>query len=151
MSQPFLYGKLTDTYTAATLPSSLVVGQEFIDFQAGKQYKLFKAGGTIAANAAFKFNTSDTTTVIATAAATDGLHGVHCVTGAQVTANTIFWGQIRGPITILAAASQNAGTICAPSGTAGTVTVGSAAAVQQLRVVLTADSGAGGATAAYLY
>lgn len=151
MSQPFLYGKLTDIYTAATLPQSLVVGQQFVDYNNGTMYQLFLAGGTIAANAAFKMNEADATEVIATAAATDGLHGLNCVSGVQVTDGQIFWGNIRGPVTPLVAASQSAGDILAPSGTAGTLTVGSAAAVQQLRCVLQEDSGSGGATAAYLY
>lgn len=153
MSQPFLYGKLTDTYTTATLPRSLVVGQQFVDFNTGKFYQLMKAGASIAVGDALKFDPAiaDQAEVIPTAAATDGFHAVHCVTGAAVADQTIFWAQIRGPITVKVAASQSSGVILAPSGTAGTLTVASAAAVQQIRAVLTADSGAGGVTAAYLY
>jgi len=149
MSSPTLYGKLTDVYTSSTLPSSLVPGQEFVDWQAGKRYKLYTANGAIAIGAVFKRDPAAATKVIATAAAIDFYEGVN-TSGAVLAANDIFWGQIYGDTTALVAASQNAGVILAPSGTAGTLTVGSAAAVQLLRAQVLVDSGAGGLTSVRL-
>lgn len=151
MSNPSIYGKLTDTYTSTTKPSSLIVGQVYEDNNTGKKYQfLLNGGATLAANKAFKRDPAASGQVIATAAATDGFAGVNS-TGASITAANYFWGQIAGDCTPLVAAAVSAGAILAPSGTSGTLDAGSAAAVQQLRCVLLADSGAGGATAACLY
>jgi hypothetical protein len=152
MSFPTLYGKLTDTYTTTTKPDSLVVGQRWRDMQTGKEYMFVLANGTITASGAVKFDESVAATtfkVIDTAAATDAFLGVNN-SGASVASGVYFWIQIKGFATVLVAASQSAGDILAPSGTAATLTVGSAAAVQTLCGILAADSGAGGAVSVFL-
>lgn len=152
MSSPAtIYGSFSDQYTSLS-GTGMVVGQEVYEENTGITRKLLQAGAAIANNKAFKIDETQTTSsvVIPSAAAGDFVTGVSQDAAATITSGNFFWGRIRGDVTVLVAAGVSAGDFLAASGTSGTLAAGSAANVENTNIVLRADSGAGGATAAYI-
>lgn len=144
-----IYGDPTTVTTS--LPSGTKLGQMLYDSANGKEYRMSKANASIPIGAGVKVDAtqSDGNTVIATAAQGDPLAGVND-TGAIIPSGSYFWLTTMGNVTALVVTTIAAGVILAPSGTAGTLQAGAAAAVEVLRAITLVSSGAGGLTACRL-
>lgn len=150
MSSPaVIYGSFSDQHVSLA-GTGMVVGQEVYEEQTGIIRKLLQANAAIAANKAFKIDETQSTSsvVIATAANGDACRGVNVDAAATITTQYFFWGRIKGDVTVLVAAGVSAGDFVSPNGTSGTLEASAAGDVDQVNIVLRADSGAGGATAA---
>jgi hypothetical protein len=106
--------------------------------------------GTIAANAAVKFQTQSTYVVEDTASTGDYAIGANDLSGVTITSGQYFWITVRGPATFLLATSIAAFTQVSPSATAGTLAADAADNVQA-NIVSAVSSGTGGATLCWIY
>lgn len=121
-----IYKKVTNTYTTSELQSNgtikgMAIGT--LHEHQGKTYKLVYADGTIAVNSLVKYKGSTTTygalgaSVIATAAATDGVAGV---AETAITSGDFGWITVQGVASVLTVDAVGAHEMLAASGTAGT-------------------------------
>lgn len=148
-----LYGKVTDVYAATdhmVTSGRIRVGMQYWDAETGKTYKICKAGAAIAAGKAIMPDPSDSGLVIPTAAVGDPLEGVN-ETGQTVASGSLFFATIRGDVTVLVAASQDAGTLLTASATSGQLAAAAEDQIEHIRCTNLAASGAGGATACRLF
>lgn len=126
------YYTFNTVYTSvATLPNGMVPGNQVWDPTQGRMYELDQVNGNVAANAAVKLDPGVAGAigqVLATAAATDGFHGVNDQSstpgvGAALVAGNVAWFTILGDAFPLVANATAAGTVVIPSGTAGTLAI----------------------------
>ena len=148
-----VYGQKSDVFaTAALMPADLPIGQEQYDAGSGKTYKLLQANGAIPANSALNYDgTQASNNVVISNATGKATLGVNDNSGVALIAGNVFWATIKGPCTPLVTAATAAGVQVYCNTTAGTMTTATAADLGPVRCETRAASGAGGATACFLF
>lgn len=151
MLVPATFGLFSDVYESLPTGSGLQLGMVVQVPNTGEYKMLVKAGGAnIADNSALKFDDDAYTVVVATNVG-ENVCGSQDNAGATVTAAYYFWMSYKGPMDILLAAGISEGAFVAASATDGTLAAGNAANVENRNIVALAGSGAGGATACFVF